>query len=192
MADSEHSTDRKATTSASGPTGTSGPTDAPGTSATNDSSASVFALGWAEVVVIGAVCVGVGIALGFFLPALGAFAARFPIPFGDVVEKLSQFDQAWVVIARPIIGAALGAIATVFITVSTTPLRISDDEILIGRPDDHPLRISSASFSTAYFDGGKLTVLTEGGHQAYKGDVEGKKDEVAEAFTSRGYRWGEI
>lgn len=77
----------------------------------------------------------------------------------DVVEKLSQFDQAWVVIARP---------------------------------DDHLLRISRASFSTAYFDGRKLRVLTEGGHQAYKGDVEGKKDKVAEAFTSRGYRWGEI
>ena len=155
-------------------------------------SAEVFALSRADILVVGVVCVGVGIALGFFLPAVGAFAARFPIPFGDVIEKLSKFDQAWVVIARPIIGAVLGVITAVIISVSTTPLSVADDEIVIGRSDDHPLRITRASFSTAYFDDGKLTILTEGGHQAYRGDVEGKKDKVAEAFTSRGYRWGEI
>ncbi|MCF2572616.1 hypothetical protein HX613_11060 [Brevibacterium sp. UCMA 11754] len=152
----------------------------------------MFALSRADILVIGVVCVGIGVALGFFLPAVGAFAARFPIPFGDVIEKLSRFDQAWVVIARPIIGAVLGAIATVVISVSTTPLSVADDEIVVGRADDHPLRITRVSFSTAYFDDGKLTILTEGGHQAYKGDVEGKKDKVAEAFISRGYRWGEI
>lgn len=163
------------------------------THADNDrSTADVFSLSRTDVLVIGVVCVGVGIALGFFLPAVGAFAARFPIPFGDVVEKLSKFDQAWVVIARPIIGAVLGAIATLVISASTTPLRVEDDQILVGRAEDHPLRISRSAFSTAYFDGGKLTILTEGGHQAYKGDVEGKKDRIAEAFTSRGYRWGEI
>ncbi|WP_231444231.1 hypothetical protein [Brevibacterium zhoupengii] len=178
MADREHSTAH--------PNGISG------ASSSANGTAAVFTLGRADVAVIGAVCVAIGVALGFFLPALGSFAARFPIPFGDVVEKLSQFDQAWVVIARPFIGAVLGAIAAVVITVSTTPLRVGDDEILIGRDDDQPLRISRSSFSTAYYDGGKLTILTAGGHQAYKGDVEGKKDKVAEAFTSRGYRWGEI
>lgn len=157
-----------------------------------DSTAEVFELNRTDTLVIGLVCVTAGVALGFFLPALGTFAARFPIPFGDIIEKLSKFDQAWVIIARPIIGAVLGAITAVVISVSTTPLSVADDEIVIGRADDHPLRISRASFSTAYFDDGKLTVLTEGGHQAYKGDVEGKKDKVAEAFTSRGYRWGEI
>lgn len=156
------------------------------------SNADVFELNRSDTLVIGLVCVGIGVALGFFLPAVGAFAARFPIPFGDLVKKLSQFDQAWVVIARPIIGAVLGAIAAVVISVATTPLRVAEDEIVVGRADDHPLRISRASFSTAYFDGGELTILTEGGHQAYKGDVEGKKDKVAEAFTSRDYRWGEI
>ncbi|MDN5877645.1 MAG: hypothetical protein L0H69_13330 [Brevibacterium sp.] len=159
---------------------------------TDSAPPQLFTLKRADIMVIGVVCIGIGVGLGFFLPALGSFAAKFPIPFGEAIEKLSQFDQAWVVIARPIIGGILGAIAAAVITASTTPLRISEDEILVGRTDDHPLRISRASFSTAYFDGGKLTILTEGGYQAYKGDVEGKKDEVAEAFTSRGYRWGEI
>lgn len=31
-----------------------------------------------------------------------------------------------------------------------------------------------------------------GGHQAFKGGVEGKRVKVAEAFTVHGYRWGEI
>ena len=151
-----------------------------------------FALSRTDVVVIGLVCIGIGVALGFFLPALGSIAATFPIPFGDVIEKLSRFDQAWVVIARPIIGGALGLIATFAIAASSTPLRVDDHGITIGRDDNHPLHISRASFSTAYFADGKLVVVTKGGHQAFKGDVEGKKDAIAEAFTSRGYRWGEI
>ncbi|WP_092009606.1 YqeB family protein [Brevibacterium siliguriense] len=154
--------------------------------------AATFALSRTDVAVIGLVCIGIGVALGFFLPALGSFAATFPIPFGDVIEKLSRFDQAWVVIARPIIGGVLGIISAFFIVASSTPLVIDEHGITVGRDDDHPLRISRASFSTAYFDGGKLTILTSGGHQAYKGDVEGKKTAIAEAFTSRGYRWGEI
>ena len=154
--------------------------------------AETFAPSRTDVVIIGLVCLGIGVALGFFLPALGSIAATFPIPFGDVIEKLSRFDQAWVVIARPIIGGALGLIAAFFIASSTTPLRIDEHRITIGRDDNHPLHISRASFSTAYFADGKLVVVTEGGHQAFKGDVEGKKAAIAEAFTSRGYRWGEI
>lgn len=154
--------------------------------------AETFAPSRTDVVIIGLVCLGIGVALGFFLPALGSIAAKFPIPFGDVIEKLSRFDQAWVVIARPIIGGALGLIAAFFIASSTTPLRIDEHRITIGRDDNHPLHISRASFSTAYFADGKLVVVTEGGHQAFKGDVEGKKAAIAEAFTSRGYRWGEI
>lgn len=153
---------------------------------------ATFALSRSDVVVTGIVCIGIGVALGFFLPALGSIAATFPIPFGDIIEKLSRFDQAWVVIARPIIGGLLGLIAAFFIAASTTPLVVDEHGITIGRDDDHPLRISRASFSTAYFADGKLVVVTEGGHQAFKGDVEGKKAAIAEAFTSRGYRWGEI
>lgn len=155
-------------------------------------STTTFALSRTDVIFIGLVCVSIGVALGFFLPTIGSFAARFPIPFGDVIEKLSKFDQPWLVVFRPIIGAVLGVIATVVIAGSTTPLRIDDEGIVIGRDGEHPLHISRAAFSTAYFESGKLTIRTEGGHQAYHGDVEGKKDKVAAAFTSRGYRWGEI
>lgn len=153
---------------------------------------AVFKLGRTDIIVIGFVCVGIGVALGFLLPTLGSLAARFPIPFGDPIEKLSRFDQPWVVAIRPIIGAVLGLIAAAVIAGSNTPVLVSNDEIVIGDENDHPLRISRASFSTAYFADGKLTILTEGGHQAYRGAVEGRKDAVAEAFTSRGYRWGEI
>ncbi len=54
-------------------------------SAAHDGTADVFALSRSDIVVIGLVCVSAGIALGFFLPAVAGFAARFPIPFGDVI-----------------------------------------------------------------------------------------------------------
>ena len=118
------------------------------------------------------------------LAALGSLAATFPIPFGDVIEKLSRFDQAWVVIARPIIGGVLGLIAAFFIVSSTTPLAIDEHGITIGRDDDHPLHVSRASFSTAYFADGKLDDVTEGGHRAFTGDVAGKNTSTAGALTS--------
>ncbi|EKU46069.1 MULTISPECIES: YqeB family protein [Brevibacterium] len=152
----------------------------------------VFELKRSDAVIIGLVCVAAGIALGFFLPALGSVAARFPIPFGDAIEKLSGFDEQWVVIARPFVGAVLGAVAALVISASVPRLRIDDDAITVDTRNGHPVRISRESFSTAYFDGGKLTILTAGGHQAFHGSVEGKKDRVAAAFTARGYRWGEI
>lgn len=161
----------------------------PSTSATE---ADVFELSPSDAIMVGLVCIAAGVALGFFLPAVGAFAAKFPIPFGDIIEKLSQFDQAWVVIARPIIGAILGVIFSLVIYFSTPRLTVSDESIVVDRHNDHPLRISRAAFATAYFNDSKLTILTEGGHQAFSGSVEGKKDAVASAFTSRGYRWGEI
>lgn len=112
---------------------------------------AVFKLGRTDIIVIGFVCVGIGVALGFLLPTLGSLAARFPIPFGDPIEKLSRFDQPWVVAIRPIIGAVLGLIAAAVIAGSNTPVLVSDDEIVIGDENDHPLRISRASFSTASF-----------------------------------------
>jgi hypothetical protein len=155
-------------------------------------STETFALSRSDVLFLGLICVAIGVGLGFFLPAIGGFASRFPIPFGDVIEKLSQFNQPWVVMLRPLIGAVLGVVATAVIASSSPRLTIGDEAILVDRHDGHPLRISKGAFSTAYFDSGKLTILTEGGHQAFKGDVEGKKDRVAEAFITRGYRWGEI
>lgn len=152
----------------------------------------VFALKRSDLAVIGLVCVSAGIALGFFLPAIGAFATRFPIPFGGVIEKLSAFDEPWVVIVRPIAGAVLGVIVTIVISASTPRLSVGDESIVIDTHNGHPVTVTRTSFSTAYFDDGKLTILTTGGHQAFKGSVGGGKDAVAAAFTSRGYRWGEI
>src|SRR5699024_6285814 len=126
---------------------------------------AVFKLGGTDLLVIRFACVGIGDPLGFLLPPLCSAAARIPIPFRDPIPKLSLFDQPWVLAIRPIIAAVLGLIAAALIAGSNTPVLVSDDEIVIGDENDHPLRISRASFSTAYFADGKLTILTEGGHQ---------------------------
>ncbi|MCM1013181.1 MULTISPECIES: YqeB family protein [Brevibacterium] len=154
--------------------------------------ADVFALSRSDIVVISLVCVAAGIALGFFLPAVAGLAARFPIPFGDIIEKLSAFDEQWIVVARPILGALLGGVAALVVVESTSRLTIGEDGITVGSRSGDPVRITRQSFVTAYFDGRQLTILTTGGHQAFKGGVEGRREKVAEAFTARGYRWGEI
>src|SRR5699024_11626254 len=118
---------------------------------------------------------GIGVALGFLLPTLGSLAARYPIPFGDPIEKLSRFDQPWVVAIRPIIGAVLGLIAAAVIAGSNTPVLASDDEIVIGDENDHPLRISHASCSTASFAAGQPKITSEGGQQANTGAVAARK-----------------
>src|SRR5699024_8367400 len=146
---------------------------------------AVFKLGRTDIIVIGFVCVGIGVALGFLLPTLGSLAARFPIPFGDPIEKLSRFDQPWVVAIRPLIGAVPRLTAAAVTAGSTPPVLVSAAALVIADHHDHPLRISRASSSTAYFADGQLTLLTEGGHQAYRRAVQRRKDAVAVAFTSR-------
>lgn len=155
-------------------------------------SLETFKLTRSDTMILALVCVLAGIALGFFLPAIGIFASKFPIPFGNVIEKLSAFNQPWVVILRPVIGAILGLVVTFLIWVSTPSLTIADDQIIVDKHDQHPIRISRASFQTAYFDEGKLKILTTGGHESFSGNVEGRKAKIAEAFKTRGYRWGEI
>lgn len=152
-----------------------------------------FGLTRVDGVVIGSVCVAVGIALGFFLPAIANFASRFPIPFGGLFEALSSFDNPVVVIARPAIGAVLGLVVTAAIIMGSPRLTIGSDGIEIAKRDAPSLRITRESFFSAYYNTeGQLTILTKGGHQAFVGSVEGKKDRVAAAFKDRGYRWGEI
>lgn len=159
---------------------------------TSTSATEVFDMSRGDAIVLASICVAVGIALGFFLPAIGAFASRFPIPFGEPIAALSEFDQPWVVVARPVIGAILGAMAALVIRGSSARLEVGREAVTVGKPGDEPLRITRSSFSTAYVDSGKLTILTQGGHCAFRGKVEGKKERIAEAFKSRGYRWGEI
>lgn len=138
------------------------------------------------------ICVIAGVALGFFLPALGNFAATFPIPFGEPIEKLSCFDQPLVVMLRPLIGAILGMVAATAMYASSPKLHIDEEKIIVDQRNGHPLTMSREAFGSAYFDDGKLTIVTAGGHQAFKGNIEDKKDAIAEAFSSRGYRWGMI
>lgn len=173
----------------SDPVGT-GPETEPDTEST--SATEVFDMSRGDTIVLAGICVAVGIALGFFLPAIGAFASRFPIPFGEPIAALSEFDQPWVIVARPFAGALLGAIAALVLRGNNARLEIGREAVTVGKPGDEPLKITRSSFSTAYVDSGKLTILTQGGHCAFSGDVEGKKEEIAEAFRSRGYRWGEI
>ncbi|WP_246840090.1 hypothetical protein [Auritidibacter sp. NML130574] len=152
-----------------------------------------FGLTRTDAIIIAIACASAGVALGFFLPALGTFAAQFPIPFGDAIEKLSQFDQPLIVTLRPVIGAVLGlGLAGLFILASPR-LTISFEDVVIERRGEESLRISKESISSVYLDSsGKLTILTSSGHPVFQGKVEGEKKQLSRAFTDYGYRWGRV
>lgn len=152
-----------------------------------------FGLSTSDAVIAVVVCTSIGVALGFFLPAIGGFAARFPIPFGDAVEKLSQFDQPLVVTLRPIIGALLGLLIAGIFILASPRLIIGPEAVVVEKHGEQALRISKDSISSAYVDSdGKLTILTRSGHPAFRGSIEGDKKRLGRAFAAYGYRWGEI
>ncbi len=155
--------------------------------------AETFGLSRSDAVIAAVVCASIGVALGFFLPAIGSLATQFPIPFGDAIEKLSRFDQPLVVTLRPIIGGVLGLIvAGVFVTASPR-LTVGSQEVVVERRGEQALRISKDSISSAYVDSdGRLTILTRSGHPAFRGSVEGGRKRLGRAFADHGYRWGEI
>lgn len=143
------------------------------------------------VVLVAALCVSSGTAVGYYLPAIARFASRVPIPLDDVFRTLETFDSPGIVYARPLIGAMVGLLAAVILIRNAPRVTIDPYAIVVDRHIARPLQIPRTSVATAYVDHrGKLTILGTDGQPAFAGDVDGKEDRVEAAFRAHGYHWG--
>lgn len=147
-----------------------------------------FATSPQDRVVLVLALVAVGVVLGFVLPWLGTVAARFPLPFGEVIERLSAFDSPLVVTLRPIIGGALGGIAGLVLASQTVDVTIEDEQVLVTKSGE-TRALRRSDIAGVYRRGSNVVIETESGRVLLDEQLEGHKDEVADAFIAHGYPW---
>lgn len=156
--------------------------------ATASASGSRFTMSTGEKIVLIALLTGAGVLLGFLLPWLGTVAARFPIPFGEPIEKLSAFDSPLIVALRPLIGAALGVVAGVLMTASTPVVVVTDREVRISEGGEQRV-LPREEIAGVHRRGGNVVIETPTGRVLFDGEIPGDRQEVAAAFRQRGYPW---
>ncbi|OYO04230.1 YqeB family protein [Enemella evansiae] len=155
---------------------------------TRTASARTFKLQSTGVMVLLLVCVVAGVGLGLLLPWLGGLAARFPLPYGDVLEKLSAFDQPTVVALRPAIGAVLGLLAALVLAHSVPVVTVGPDDIRIRRGGGERV-LPRSEIAGIHREGGNYVIETAAGRVLYRGGIEGSRKEVRAALVERGYPW---
>lgn len=156
---------------------------------TPDPAASVrFATSTADKATLVVILAALGVLLGFVLPWLGAVAARFPIPFSGPIELLSSFDSPLVVTLRPVIGAVLGLLAGLLLAASTPVVTIDAERVLVRKNGEERV-LPKSDIAGIHRQGRKVIIETATGRVLFEDEIQGPKQQIADAFRSHGYPW---
>ncbi len=130
----------------------------------------------------------VGIAAGLLLPYVAGWVEDWglglPGPFG----LLASFDSPWAVWGRPLVGLAAGLGFAAYIVYQSPVLHISSDEVVVTQRGN-TRRIKRSDVAGIYRDGQHVVIESAQGRRLFRGEVEGGRQAVREAFVSRGYPW---
>lgn len=152
------------------------------------SSGTHFATSTGDKAIVVTLAATAGIALGFLLPWLASFATEFPIPFGGAIEKLSEFDSPTIVALRPVIGGALGVVAGFVVAGSNPTVTVSADRILV-RKNGETRALAKNEVGGIHRARGKIVIETPTGRILFDDEIDGAKQQVADAFVEYGYPW---
>lgn len=137
------------------------------------------------LLVVGALAGG---ALGAALPWLAGLVGRFPVPFGAVVESLGGAVFPGDAVVRPLVGAALGALAGLALARTTVVLEVDDHDVRVVRGRD-TRRLPRAEVAGVFREGRHLVIETAQGRRLLDESVEGGRERVRDAFVEHGYPW---
>lgn len=152
---------------------------------------TVLELSASDRVFVWVVCGGAGVALGFLLPWLLQYVAKWPIPYIEILKFLGSFDAPIMVVGRPVVLGVAGLLIAFMITHGNAILRITDAEIVVQEGEDRRV-IPRELVAGVYRQGGKVHIESAGGRVLYHGDAEGGKASVAAAFVDHGYPWESV
>lgn len=130
---------------------------------------------------------GGGALLFLLAPLLADWLRSFPIvPFKPALEWVGSFDQIWAWVARPVVGALLGAVAAVLIIADEHLLEVGHDAVVIVHDKDRR-RVAREQIVAIHLDGKKVIIEGTEGRTLFDKSVEAKRDDVRAAFRDRGY-----
>lgn len=137
------------------------------------------------IYVVGAVLGGV---LGVAVPHLARWAAGSGFPLPGPLELAGALDSAWTAWGGPLIGVVAGAAFAAYVIHQSPVLHIGDESIEVAERGS-TRHIRRTNVAGIYRDGNKIVVESSGGRRLFRGEVEGKRDEVRDAFVTKGYPW---
>lgn len=142
-----------------------------------------------EKVFLYTVCVLVGLGLGIAVPYIAEWASELPwVPFGNMLELVGSSDTSWLNWVRPVIGMLLGGVFAFYVIFQSPVLYISAAQVEVNERGN-TRRIPRSDIAGIYRDGDKIVVESHQGRRLFRGDVEGGKDAVREAFIAHGHPW---
>ncbi|MGA8117999.1 MAG: hypothetical protein WCA46_30555 [Actinocatenispora sp.] len=154
-------------------------------------SASVVRLGFDRSAKVFLFLVGAaaGTGLGVAVPFLARWATGLPwVPFEGPLRLVGSFDSDWAMWGRPLLGLVLGTAFAAYVIHQSPVLFVSDAGIeVVERGNTR--RIERGNVAGIYRDGNKTVVESREGRRLFRGEIEGKRDVVRDAFVTRGYPW---
>ncbi|USQ75934.1 YqeB family protein [Ornithinimicrobium cryptoxanthini] len=135
------------------------------------------------------VCAAVGLLLGLAIRPVAESATGLDwVPFQGPLRLIASADHPWVGWLLAVLGIIAGLVFAAVIIHQSPVLHVGSDQIRVDQKGQ-VRTIRRAQVATVYRDGSDLVLETEQGRTLFRGDVEGGKGAVREAFIARGYPW---
>lgn len=142
----------------------------------------------AKGLIIG-VCAVVGLLLGVLIRPVADWATTLAwVPMQGPLELIASANNPWVGWLLVLLGLVAG-LAMAGAIIHQSPVLLIGPESVQVKQKGQERRIPRSQVATVYREGGHLILETEKGRTLFRGDVEGGKDVVRQAFVSRGYPW---
>ena len=140
---------------------------------------------WLTVLLFGAL----GLSVGLLVPLLANWAAELPwLPFQGPLQLIGSFDHDWLTWGRPVIGTVLGVLVALFVLRASPVLTLTDERIEI-RAGDEVTVIEREKVDGVRRKGSNIVILSASGRELFRGEVEGSKGALREAFLRHDYPW---
>ena len=143
--------------------------------------------GWRAGVVLG--FAGVGLALGWFLPALTHWALDLPwVPFRGVLRLIDSVPDPWLQLGAAGVGLLIGAGLGITAIIESLAVTVTDQQV--------ELRINGTSrtftrdrIGSVFLDGKRLVLLDPATRELAREKPEASAAELAAGFRAHGYPW---
>lgn len=110
------------------------------------------------------------------------------IPFRDVADWLSSFDQWWAPVLRTGLGLVAGLVIAVLVVVDEYRLEVGDEEIVVIHDKDRRI-LRRDQVVGIHRDGKRVTIDGTEGRTLFEQTVEAPRDLVREVFLARQWPW---
>ena len=130
-----------------------------------------------------------GVGLGLLLPLVAEALGNVEwVPFSGPLRALGTYDAGWAAVARPVAGLLLGLGFAGFVIYDSPVVRIEAAQLVISQRGGSR-RVDRDDVDGVYLDGSKTVIVNATGRELFRGEIEGGRDKVRDAFVEHGYPW---